>query len=239
MSCFRLPKDTCANLRSAMIEFWWSSGTNRKKIAWVAWQKLCRSKDKGGLGFKDLEKFNQSLLAKQAARIMENPNSLVAQVLKQRYFRNNTFMESSIGSRPSFAWRSLLHGRALLQQGLVTRIGNGSSTNVWWDKWIIDSVPRNPDYKPDSVVDLTLRVEDLVDHNSGAWNQDLINQTFSQKDAAIILKMQLRLSQPDCVVWGFTKNGAYSSKSGYALLETLEELESPTLPSTSLLEQRL
>lgn len=150
MSCFRLPKDTCASLRSAMIELWWSSGNNMKKIAWVAWQKLCRSKDQGGLGFKDLEKFNQSLLAKQAARVMDNLHSLVAQVLKQRYFRNSSFMESSIGSRPSFAWHSLIHGRELLQQGLVTRIGNGSSTNVWWDRWIIDSVPRTPDYRPNS-----------------------------------------------------------------------------------------
>ena len=54
MSCFKLPKDVCAKLTSSMIEFWWSSGTNRKKIPWVAWQKLCKDKDKGGLGFKDI-----------------------------------------------------------------------------------------------------------------------------------------------------------------------------------------
>lgn len=163
------------------------------------------------MGFKDLEKFNQSLLAKQAARIMENPNSLVAQVLKQRYFRNGTFMDSTIGSRPSFAWRNMIRGRELLQQWFVTRIGNGSSTNVWWDKLIIDSVPRTPDYRPDSVVDLTLKVKDLLDLQTGAWNRDLVLQTFSQKDAEIVLKIQPRLSQSDCVVWDFTKNGVYSA----------------------------
>ena len=61
MLCFKFPKDVCDKLTSAMIEFWQSSGSNKKKISWVAWQWLCKDKNVGGLGFKDLEKFNQSL----------------------------------------------------------------------------------------------------------------------------------------------------------------------------------
>lgn len=41
MSCFRLSKDLCSKLTSAMIEFWWSSGNDRHNIPWVAWKKLC------------------------------------------------------------------------------------------------------------------------------------------------------------------------------------------------------
>lgn len=133
-----------------------------------------------------------------------------------------------MGSRTSFAWCSLIHGRELLQQGLVTKVGNGSTTKVWWDKWIIDTVPRTPDYKPGSDVDLTLKVEDLLDRQRGTWNRELLYQTFSQKDAEIISKMKPMLSHSDSVVWGFTKDGRYSSKSGYALLEAVEEMISPT-----------
>lgn len=134
----------------------------------MAWQKLCRTKELGGLGFKDLEKFNQTLLVKQAAIIVNKPDSLLAQVLKQRYFKNNSFLDCGLGSRPSFAWRSILHGRELLQQGMMTRIGNGADSKVWWDRWILDGAPRVPEYRQGSEVNLSLTVRDLIDQQSGA-----------------------------------------------------------------------
>ncbi|KAL0774474.1 hypothetical protein Bca101_039625 [Brassica carinata] len=155
----------------------------RKKIAWVALERLCKSKELGGLGFKDLEKFNQSLLAKQAARVLNNPDSLLSQMLKQRYFKNNSFLKCGLGSRPSFAWRSILYGCELLQQGLMSRIGNGADTKVWWDRWILDDVPRVPEYRQGSVIDLTLKVEDLIEQRSGVWNRARVSDAFAPKDA--------------------------------------------------------
>lgn len=40
-------------------------------------------------------------------------------------------------------------------------------------------------------------------------------------------------------MWGFTKSGGYSSKSGYALLEVLEDLKSPPASPTPPLERQL
>ncbi|KAG2251355.1 hypothetical protein Bca52824_081491 [Brassica carinata] len=81
---------------------------------------------------------------------MNNPNSLVARVLKSRYFANNDFLQSSLGSRPSYAWGSILHGRELLSKGLIRDIGYGRSSNVWHENWIIDPIPRTPNYRQDS-----------------------------------------------------------------------------------------
>lgn len=45
-------------------------------------QVLTKSKLVGGLGFRDLALFNDSLLTKQALRLMHNTNSLFYLILK-------------------------------------------------------------------------------------------------------------------------------------------------------------
>lgn len=197
MSCFKLPKEVCSKITSAMIEFWWSSGNNRKKIAWVAWQKLCKDKELGGLGFHDIEKFNQSLLAKQAWRIFSKPESLIARILKARYFPRTDFLDGTVGCRPSYAWRSILHGRELLKQGLVKEIGNGEDSKVWLDNWVVDTIPRPPNYHQDALVDLTMTVSDLIDQDTGRWKVNLVRQLIAEEDVDRVLKVKPCLTRND------------------------------------------
>lgn len=63
------------------------------KIHWIDWNKLGVAKEKGGLEFWDLHSFN-IVLAKQYWRLFQNPHSLVALVLKQKYFQDDEFMKA-------------------------------------------------------------------------------------------------------------------------------------------------
>ncbi|WZZ04176.1 hypothetical protein YC2023_090097 [Brassica napus] len=47
-----------------------------------------------------------------------------------------------MGTRPSYAWQRLMHGRELLKQRLVTSIGPVTKTSVCSDNWILDTIPR-------------------------------------------------------------------------------------------------
>lgn len=55
--------------------------------------KLTLKKCCGGMGFKDLRFFNQALLARQAWRLIEFPESLCARILKARYYPRGNLME--------------------------------------------------------------------------------------------------------------------------------------------------
>lgn len=69
-----------------VTNFWWGQQREEKRIHWKAWLKMCDPKSKGGLGFRDLESFNMALLAKQGWRVLNSPDSLLAKILKSKYF---------------------------------------------------------------------------------------------------------------------------------------------------------
>lgn len=88
------------------------------------------------MGFKDIEAFNKSLLAKQARRIQINPKSLLAKILKARYFARSPFIDNTTGSNPSYVWRSIVWGRELLKVGSYWRVGSGETLLVYRNCWL-------------------------------------------------------------------------------------------------------
>uniref|UniRef100_A0A2N9I5C2 DUF4283 domain-containing protein n=1 Tax=Fagus sylvatica TaxID=28930 RepID=A0A2N9I5C2_FAGSY len=65
MNCFHLPKIWCDEITSLIARYWWGQKGDERKLHWMKWDKLCTSKEDGGLGFRNLFLFNSSLLAKQ------------------------------------------------------------------------------------------------------------------------------------------------------------------------------
>lgn len=58
MSCFLFTASLCIELENIISRYWWKRVGGRRGISWGAWSKLCMHKSIGGLGFRDLAKFN-------------------------------------------------------------------------------------------------------------------------------------------------------------------------------------
>lgn len=129
MNVFKLPKELCEEINNLLTRFWWSSGDGERRMHWFAWNRLSLPKKEGGLGFKDLEKFNLALLGKQVWRILQHPDCLMAKILRNRYFHDTNILNATQKSRASYVWKSILEGRDLLRKGMRFVIGNGTMIN--------------------------------------------------------------------------------------------------------------
>ncbi|XP_050231894.1 uncharacterized protein LOC126680759 [Mercurialis annua] len=221
MNCFKLPKSLIAELERICARFWWGTSAKSRKIHWARWSVLCKPKCQGGMGFRDLEAFNRSILAKQLWKIITCPDSLLAKVYKQRYFKDTSPMEATVPRNASFTWKSIMWAKDIIENGCRWRIGDGVSVQIYKDRWL----PREKSFKvisppkPHSPI----WVSDLIG-TDGRWKMDTIRELFFPGDADQIINMPLpRTPQVDILRWHYDKKGLYTVRSGYRMAMTMED----------------
>jgi hypothetical protein len=215
MSVFKLPLGLCDELTKIIRRYWWGAENGKRKTHWLAWDIMLRPKSYGGIGFRDMRLFNQALLARQAWRLLQFPNTLCAQVLKAKYYPNGFLIDTVFSGNGSSTWQAIEHGLQLLKQGVIWRVGTGTKIRAWRDPWI----PRESTHKPQSsqgrcryrwVSDFMLP--------EGTWNLARLQLYFTQDDIDEILKIQpSRRNDDDFVAWFPEKRGLFTVKSAYRL----------------------
>ena len=115
MSCFQLPVNHCHEIEVMIKNLFWGQRGERRKIHGKNWESLCKPKNEGGMGFKELRKFNDAMLAK---------------------FSPLGDIFSTQVKSGSYAWQSILKARYLIAEGARYRVGNGQSIRIYQDCWL-------------------------------------------------------------------------------------------------------
>ncbi|CAJ2678610.1 unnamed protein product [Trifolium pratense] len=132
------------SLSCVQRNFLWGGGLEDKKLCWVKWDQVCRAKEQGGLGVKNLELFNIALLSKWKWRAIIEKDAIWADLLNFRYGCLPAIFlsrEASLyGSKASLWWRDVFSVGESIMPGWFrsnTRciVGNGAEISFWNAQW--------------------------------------------------------------------------------------------------------
>jgi hypothetical protein len=115
-----------------------------------------------------------------------------------------------------YTWKSIMHGRKLLGEGEIWRIGDGAEIKVWEDNWIPRQGLKRPwGIKPNKQVQT---INELLLPERQGWNVAKLNDLFYEEDVADIVRIPVgRAGTDDYAAWNYTKNGVFTVKSAYHL----------------------
>jgi hypothetical protein len=136
-----------------------------------------------------LEIFNQAMLGRQCWRLLTDPSSLRARVLKGRYYPDCDFWNAPKPRSSSYTWRIIQFGMQIVREGVHWGIGNGEKTQILANKWI----PGVPPYTLRPLVPLLpgQTVDTLMMAGTRSWDADLVCTIFVEDVANKILQVPI------------------------------------------------
>jgi hypothetical protein len=76
-------------------------------------------------------------------------------------------------------------------------------------------------------------VEELIDPNTGDWDEQLVRDTLWEEEAEVILTIPIGEGLPDWPAWHFDSKGLFSVKSAYKLVVQNRDTEAGQEARTS------
>ncbi|GKV16926.1 hypothetical protein SLEP1_g27494 [Rubroshorea leprosula] len=229
MSVYLIPKGILYSIDKICRSFLWGGGREKRKINWVNWVKVCKKREEGGLGVRDLRKFKLALMGKWWGCLVENEEGLWKRVVVGKYGEGGGHWLDWIKEYRgvgSIWWRDVCcldkmdRERARwLMEGFRTKLGDGKSVSFWWDNW----------------------------NEPGRWNLKWRRKLFEWEPEEarglqeVIEDKMITHGRPDSLEWVHDKDGQYSTKIAYSILtkeqigttdsSTFKRIWNPSFPS--------
>jgi hypothetical protein len=104
--------------------------------------------------------------------LIHSPDSLYARLLKARYYPSGHLLDTDFIQNQSQTWQDIFHGLELLKEGIILRIGTGSSVKIFRDNWLLRPGALKLDGK--KVHSRRKWVSELIDQENITWNEEVV-----------------------------------------------------------------
>ena len=223
-SIFKVPKSILNELECIRRKFFNGHEQNCKKITWVSWNKVLKSKENGGLGVSSLYAINRGLLMKWVWRFVSQNNSLWARSIKAIH---GDFNIPGLRANKGYnsCWKSIISEVSSLSKIGVNvlnymsmKIGDGKSCKFWYDRWndegiLKDKYPRV--FSLESCKNIFI-ADKVAQHDSFQSFRRAPRGGIEQEQFDHINRItkDIKLnSHDDCWTWNLEKSGNFSVAS--------------------------
>ncbi|GJT51431.1 RNA-directed DNA polymerase, eukaryota, reverse transcriptase zinc-binding domain protein [Tanacetum coccineum] len=236
MSLFKVPETVLKNLERFRANFFWGGDESNRKLAWVKWDNVLDSFDKGGLGVGSLKAFNLALLQKWCWRLINNTNLLWVHLIKSIHGVEAGLDEK--GCKTAGLWSRIvgtvnyLHSSGVIPRGtLIYKVGCGTKVRFWKDVWLGDVSLKekyNRLFHLDRNGDCVIR--DRI--YNGAWSWDWCRHDLGSRNNEALVSLLSDIgnivvdSGTDTCSWNIATGGIFS------VGVTRNHIDNHMLPST-------
>jgi hypothetical protein len=170
-------------------------------------------KGKDGMGFRDLQSFNLAMLAKQVWRLLSDPDSHCARVLRAQHYPNGKLLNVKLKSGGSYTWQSILASIECFKEGYIWRVGDGTEIKIWED----NRIPGSHNLKIQMAWgnNLVSTIDELINPINSTWDEDLLKAIFWPTNVYQIVQFPIILGREDLVAWHYNRSGLFSLRSAY------------------------
>ena len=115
----------CAKIDRICRQFIWGSTETRRKLHLVNWNKICRPKKVGGLGFQKAKEVNLACMIKPAWGVVSKLECLWVKVIRNKYHCRENIIPNlqMLGEGFMKAWPQFKHN-------LIWRLRNGGMVRI-------------------------------------------------------------------------------------------------------------
>ncbi|GJW43062.1 RNA-directed DNA polymerase, eukaryota, reverse transcriptase zinc-binding domain protein [Tanacetum coccineum] len=171
-SVILLPDGVIKDINRILKDFLWNQNDGTKGSPKVAWKHVCRFKQKGGLGLKNLRVWNKAMIVKHLWHIVTDKESLWVKWVNTEKLKGKGIWEIEEDKNDSWGWRNLLKQINDVRGFIVSKLRNGEKVSLWFDNWSnIGPLDQFINYRGmyDGRFRSNLTVKEWMEENHGVW----------------------------------------------------------------------